>query len=107
MEVWRVQNQFGRGPYSLREEWKTKDHGKSPNTPVPKNDKGFTRKDKEHINTRTDVFFGFETEAQLRKWFDPEELEKLDELGFAPVKVKAEKVWSSGTQVVFIPYNPL
>ena len=113
-EVWRVQNEMGKGPYTgvKEEEWREKPHNDFSH-PVPHQD----RFEPSDLDAMTDFHqipgsvkhdnpvFGFESEFQLKKWFSPVELARLDKLGFKPTKVKARKVWSSGTQAFFLPHH--
>ena len=113
-EVWRVQNERGQGPYTgaKEEDWRETSHNDFAH-PTPHQD----RFDPQDLDAMTDFHqipgsvkhenpvFGFESENQMKKWFSPVELARLGKLGFKPTKMKARKVWSSGTQAFFLPHH--
>lgn len=49
-----------------------------------------------------DCLFGFQTLTQLQRWFDPEELRKLNRLGYRIVRVLGVEVVSTSTQSMFV-----
>lgn len=115
VEVYRLQNDKGEGPYSGSgaggdTKWQSEPHIHNDRTPHPANDEGFKSRDHDALdffNERHpgEKFFGFENLDHLNQWFKPEELDRLNKLGFKPQKVKAQKVWSSGKQAFYLPYE--
>lgn len=106
--VYRVQNAKGEGPYSYgsdntRDEWRT---GRMVPTPTPEFDPGFYPHEKTEENF-VGKLFGFLNIDQYEKWYLPEQRKALKEHGFKLVPCKASKVWNSGRQVYFVPYDEL
>lgn len=125
--IYRIEDKNGRGPYTSRGfdfnlEWQDKYHGDQYNTPGPAFDPGFhdderallespVTKDYERIRENygespEEIKFGFYDQNQINKWFTPNELKVLQNKGFRVVKRKARRVWDSGKQVMFEPYDP-
>lgn len=109
VELWRMQNDAGEGPYNPdstflpRDLWAEGDHDAANGKPGLRTDPGFTPEDKE--NHGQVHKFGFETPEHLNAWFTPVEQDRLAYHGFKPTKVKAKKVWTSGKQVFYEPYE--
>lgn len=104
VEVWRMQNESGMGPYS-RGDWMDTPHGVGPDEqhPMPQND-NFDRQDVTELHVMRHPF-GFESMDHLNMWFSPVEQKRLAAHGFKPTRVKAKKVWSSGRQAFYEPYQ--
>jgi hypothetical protein len=106
VELWRVQNEQGEGPYRGFDEpyqkaWADPNHDEK--APLPRQDPGFHPEEPDKINFHHK--FGFETMDHLNKWFSPAELTRLSSHGYKPTKVKAKKVYSSGNQAFYEPYE--
>ena len=96
MYVYRVENQYKHGPYFMFPcTWMTTLHAPSNNHPGPWNDNIRGGWNDNHI-------FGFKDLKQLQAWFWPEELRKLQKLGFIPKRVKAKNIVHGDHQVAFI-----
>lgn len=101
MEVWRVENQDGEGPYDLAEtSWQDEPHSKDTERPIPSHD--FDEIDIKEILFSDEWIFGFENFNQLSNWFSQNELKELDRYGYKPRKCKTKYILYGGKQVVFI-----
>lgn len=99
--LYRVQNEEGEGPYHAYDIdaalWQSGRHS-SPDRPAPYYDPELEYR--AHIQVRWK--FGFQTLRLLQAWFRPEELRKLEKLGFHPVRVRAVKMCHSACQSVYL-----
>lgn len=124
IEVYRVENKEGMGPYhsSLVQEryskglfgteskyiWQTYVHNSETGHPGPYKDPGFDEKSLSILeNSRGEFLFGFLNKTQFEKWFLPEEVSAMGEMGLVLVKFKATEVWSSEKQIFFKPWEGL
>lgn len=108
VELWRMQNDKGEGPYITgSEKWQEGPHTLRTGRPAPHDDAGFTKEDNQALwgDIDTDKPFGFESMEHLNSWFSPVEQQRLANHGFKPTKVKAKRVWSSGRQAFYEPYD--
>ena len=106
---YRVEREDGSGPYweqgfELRSQWMQGWHG--------------SRGDEVHPSiswevdiddmianagySREQCIYGFQTLTQLQRWFDSEELRKLNRLGYRIVRVLGVEVVSTSTQSMFV-----
>lgn len=111
-KVWRVQDKYGRGPYSgVCEDflssgvWRECEHDDTTGRPGPDEDTFSTPVLDLLGRPSIGLKFGFRTKADLKRWFTPRELAKLSELGYKPVKLKAKKVWYGKKQAIFQPVS--
>lgn len=119
VEVWRMQNATGQGPFNnetgmWQSDWQDIPHSLATGRPDPNEDPGFKQSGSQgqykpnewesfgHPGTHR---FGFESLDHLNNWFTPAEQKRLEHHGFKPTKVKAKKVWTSGKQVFYEPYH--
>ena len=103
VELWRMQNEKGEGPYTAnRDAWWDEPHDRTNGRPGPFGDPGFTEEDRKNIPQK---LYGFESIDHLNNWFSPTEQERLATHGYRPTKVKAKKVWTSGKQAIYEPYE--
>lgn len=106
MVVWRVENEYGEGPYHSSEglrtmkQWQERPHTPENGCPGPYED-GFTEKAIDMM-IRRKVSCGFRSERQLKDWFTPFELTMLATFGFKPKKVLAKKVFLGRHQIMFV-----
>lgn len=95
---YRVEDCEGRGPYCGKncDAWMNGNHGVLGDKihPDPERD--------DHFSVRRDCIFGFQTLTQLQRWFDSEELRKLNRLGYRIVRVLGVEVVSTSTQSMFV-----
>jgi len=108
--VLRVQNSDGYGPYGMNEtqqsKWKDKKQKKGASVPMTSDMDSAVN---DMANDSEDqgggqFLYGLKDEKQLAAYFSKAELTKLEELGYAPVWVKAKAAWIGKTQVLFEPY---
>lgn len=103
--VYRVQNSYGKGPYTLGLYWTDESHSISTGRPAPKDDELgdelFNLKSKygEH-----NILFGFTSLEKLKNWFSKNELEKLKNLKFYIEKLISDIVieGKTETQCIFV-----
>ena len=106
MNIFRIQNKHGFGPYKMGPEkcfmtWWDTDH--DDRIPDPYYDKII-----DHNRTLGEIFtekhyFGFVSLNQLVNWFSFSELEKLYELNYFCVELETLKIIASENQCIFIP----
>lgn len=93
MYIFRVENDENKGPYIGVDQTTWRCFGGGKRMPEPS------------INViGSNIFFGFYTERQLRKWFLLEELDILRGMGFRVKKVRIKKtdiVYDDGKQIGF------
>lgn len=97
--VWRIEDNSGRGCYTIGTSWTLHNHSRNFNkTPVPHKD-GI---DYDVLNC-SDNNCGFNSINQLYSWFLPDELKKLNDRGFicSVYVVPEDKLWVGKKQVVF------
>jgi hypothetical protein len=107
VELWRIQNSKGEGPYQGMDDysqWTDPDH--ESRTPTPEFDPGFQQTSNEwRAYGGQKHKFGFESMEHLNNWFSPAEQQRLANHGYKPTKIKAKKVYSSGKQAFYEPYD--
>jgi hypothetical protein len=109
MQVWRVENSTGEGPYSActGTGWMKRDHD-GEDHPSPWEDEllrpFWVSLRKSRVETHW--LFGFESKEALTKWFTQDELKALTELGFAVKAYDAEQVRLGRTQLIFLKRVP-
>lgn len=111
--VYRVQNEFGEGPYrglygeSSADVWADGVvHDIENGRPSPLDTS--LRDVVERLNRDQEIGswrFGFLSLQSLRRWFTPQELENLDSLGFYVYKMKTKEVYNDKYQCMFLLLN--
>ena len=104
MQVIRIENEYGQGPYvaggakMFRNEHSDRKH------PTWKEETGYIPQDwanRWHIPS-ADVLHGFKDMDQLNKWFTPLELKKMERNGFEVKVFEAKFVTHARKQVLFV-----
>lgn len=100
--IFRLQNQEGLGPYSVGKaihylvNVRPRERGPSPESDhLP--EEALILLDKKV------AFCGFISRAQLEKWFDEQDLQELEMLGFKITSVTPKYVFIGANQVVYVP----
>jgi hypothetical protein len=106
MDIYRVQDDEGYGPYAGRQDidgalWQEEPHGETTATPGPMSDPGLNSWYASPDFDLSEWKFGFLNMAQLNAWFTPYELIRLKQLGFSIVKLNAYDVKASEKQAVY------
>jgi hypothetical protein len=115
MVIYRIENNKGFGPYHVsecyRDVWADNWHEGDSTHLLPEEETW--RDNNGNLIPPTNKWFitykywkfGFETQTQLHNWFSPNELMKLEKLGFKKVEIEIEDTFVlRGTrQVVFLP----
>src|ERR1017187_9926137 len=114
MTVYRVQNEEGRGPYSLSWKDPNGDKVREALNSTPWSYQTYPQQDFINKEWRDNpeqelghLKFAFASPKHADKWFGGDGLAKLSELGFKVAPVKATKVYrsKSGRQLAFIPHS--
>jgi hypothetical protein len=97
---YRVENTLGEGPYQATnsggsKRWRTQLHSHLNGRPTLYDETG------RMPTIRDGQIFGFKTLHQLQRWFRPEELRRLEKLGYRVCRVRGRAVLSTKTQVLF------
>jgi len=96
----RIENELGRGPYQdYRISQALPDRGRR--QPSPFYEAALKKWRDMETTVRWQFSFGFLDEAQLRAWFDPEDLELLQECGYTIHEVEGELLCASKKQAIF------
>jgi len=105
MTVYRVQNQYGEGPYTARDLTDVQlPKASFSKRPVPGDD--FDPHEFNQNEPDAELRFAFESPQHAQKWFGKDTLKRLDGRGFSVSPVKATRVYrgNSGLQVIFAPH---
>lgn len=92
--VFRVENEEGRGPYSIWDGYAVMYCSGGNRHPSPQSE-GY------NLRSGSAEVFGFTSLEQLERWFSPRDLRKLANEGFTVVKYDCEPHWESETQCTF------
>ena len=106
MKVYRIEDERGRGPYQIdMERWTNSNHTDSKHPNPYCESKNFYNKfrllDKKYPEPGK-VIFGFNSINKLKRWFNEEELENLEAIGFNMVTYDADIYVNSHFQTVFV-----
>ena len=111
--VWRVEDEYGAGPYSQKDDIRVKwmrgePHSSNNGHPSPFCDFGAHEYNRVKLNTgcrNSSCRFGFISLKQYYKWFSKAERKRLAQIGFKLRRRRASVVYRSDYQCMFMPFS--